>query len=234
MICKSLTYLDFNNEVHTDDFYFHLKQDEIVEMEFSQKGGLGTYLEVMMKSENRGEIIKTMKSFLSTAYGVRYGEKNEKFTKDPAVIREFGKPTPTEFLESNAYTVLFMELVTNEQAMIEFILGVVPAELAAGLDMDAIKAAAEGQVKGKIVDVPLPQQNLLVPPMEELRMPTVTENAGYVGAENIPAAFRRPPADEARGLPKLFETMTREEVLEAYDQQMAKRRDDSSPEPPAA
>lgn len=243
MIKKEITYLDFNQEVHTEDFYFHLKQDEIVELEMGRSGGLGAYLETMMKSDNRGEIIKAFKQMIRAAYGVRYGEKNEKFTKDPDIIKELGQPTPSEFLDSNAYSVLFMELVTSEKAAIEFIIGVVPAEIATDLDTDAIMNAAKAQVagKGQVVDIKLPSAPLNVPPMSELKMPPSGVTAAPA-QDDVPAAFRRPPVEKADRmidpgaieLPEALQQLTRDEILAAYDRQMAQKRGENPPEPPAA
>lgn len=226
MIKKRITWKDFLEESHTEDFYFHLKQDELVEMELGHSGEtFSSYLQTMVKSDDKGAILTAVKKFVAASYG-RRSEDGRRFDKDPEWTQEF--------LKSQAYTVLFMELVTSETAATEFIMGVFPKEM---MDDPTIKGAIEeamatGNVKGTKVDVPLPETPFKVGGDKNIQPMTDEELRNKMA---LPAAFRRPPAEMIQPgaivLPKELQNLTRDELLAAYDQQMGKNPDKP---PPAA
>lgn len=121
MLKKSITYTDFNGEEITEDFFFHLSKAELVELEMSQKEGLSQYLENIIKAENGQEIMTIFKKLLLQAYGQRSPD-GKRFVKNEGLRQEF--------LSSEAYSELFMELVTDADAAAAFINGIIPATLA--------------------------------------------------------------------------------------------------------
>jgi hypothetical protein len=229
MIKKRITWKDFLGDSHTEDFYFHLKQDELVEIELGNPGStFSTYLQTMVKSEDKSEILKAFKMIISASYGKR-SEDGRRFEKDEAWTKEF--------MKSQAYTALFMELVTDEKSAVEFIMGVFPAEMMEDPDMQATirQAMATGGVK---VDIKLPGQSFKVSD-KDIRPMTDEELAKRMA---LPAGFRRPPTDSPSStmipagqivLPQELQNITREELLAAYDRQMGKK-DPDVPPPPAA
>lgn len=121
MLKKTITYEDFNDEEVTEDLYFHLTEAEIVELQFSQKGGLKEALERMIRTQDGGTIMTEMRKMIMKSYGKR-SDDGARFIKNDQVREEFES--------SQAYSKLFMELVTDAVAAAEFINGVVPKELA--------------------------------------------------------------------------------------------------------
>jgi hypothetical protein len=222
MIKETVTYKDFNEEMQTEDLYFHLSKSELVELELGMDGGLGTYLQTLVKSRKTSELLAAFKNIISAAYGERSLDgkrfvKNEEKTK--------------EFLASPAYDALFMRLVTDEAAVTEFILGVVPKDLiteAGGADKLLSGAA--------VSNIALPETPFTVTGDKDMR-PMTDEELGK--RMQLPAAFRRPPAERVPPgtivLPAELQNITREELLRAYDQQMDKtRKNPEPPSPPAA
>lgn len=231
MIKETVTYKDFNEEMQTEDLYFHLSKSELVELELGMDGGLGTYLQTLVKSRKTSELLAAFKNIISAAYGERSLDgkrfvKNEEKTK--------------EFLASPAYDALFMRLVTDEAAVTEFILGVVPKDLiteAGGADKLLSGAA--------VSNITLPETPFTVTGDKDMR-PMTDEELGK--RMQLPAAFRRPPVVEVKDigreekvspgtivLPAELQNITREELLRAYDQQMDKtRKNPDPPSPPAA
>ena len=121
MVKKSITYTElFTDEVKTEDFYFHLSKADLIEMEMSHKGGLHEYLQRIVASEDGKAIITEFKDLILTSYGVQ-SEDGRRFIKTPE-LRD-------EFLSSEAYSSLFMELCTNAEAAADFVNGIVPAGL---------------------------------------------------------------------------------------------------------
>lgn len=141
MIKKTINYVDFNGNEKTEDFYFNLTEAEITEMELSTKGGLTDHLTTLVESKDGAMIIKTFKDIIAKAYGKRTDDG--KFRKSEEIS--------ADFLDSAAYSVLFMELVTVENKSAEFIQGVVPAGFA-----DAVAAAANALPAKPVEDIPLP------------------------------------------------------------------------------
>lgn len=121
MLKKTITYEDFNGETVSEDFFFHLSKAELVELEMSHEGGLSAALAKIVAAEDGKSIIAEFKKILLGAYGKR-SDDGRHFVKNQE-LRE-------EFESSEAYSTLFMELVTNTDAAIEFINGIVPKGLA--------------------------------------------------------------------------------------------------------
>jgi len=86
-------------------------------MEVSHKGGLSNALEEIVKSEDGKQIISQFKMLILKAYGHR-SEDGKRFSKSDAISEEF--------VSSEAYSALFMELVTDADKAGEFINGIVP------------------------------------------------------------------------------------------------------------
>jgi hypothetical protein len=118
---KTITYEDFNGEEISEDFFFHLSKAELVELELSHKGGLSDWLQSIVDAEDGKSIIAEFKKIILSAYGKR-SDDGRRFIKNQD-LRD-------EFESTEAYSVLFMELVTNTDAAVEFVNGVIPAGMA--------------------------------------------------------------------------------------------------------
>lgn len=137
MLKKTIKYEDFNGSEVSEDFFFHLSKAELVEMEVSHEGGLSESLQKIIADEDGKGIIAEFKNIILGAYGKR-SEDGKRFVKNSA-IRE-------EFESSEAYSALFMELVTNAESAIEFVNGIVPSGLGeetakiTGADLEVVKS----------------------------------------------------------------------------------------------
>ena len=120
MIKKRIKYKDFNDEERTEDFYFHLMESEIAELELSTVGGFTEAVERIIQSNDVPEIIKQFKRIILAAYGKKSPD-GRRFEKSDELRSEFS--------QTNAYSKLFMELATDDEAASAFINGIVPDEL---------------------------------------------------------------------------------------------------------
>ena len=121
-----------------------------------------------------------------------------------------------------------MRLVTSEEAVTEFILGVVPK------DLIAEAGGADKLLSGAAINtITLPETPF--PIIDEKNIQPVADEE-LAARMQLPAGFRRPPAERVHPgpivLPAELQNVTREELLRAYDAQMSKKPDDTSP--PAA
>jgi hypothetical protein len=120
MIKKTITYTDYNGTQRTEDFYFNLTKAELVEMELTTDGGLAEMIQNIVNAKDQAAIIKVFKDLLYKAYGVKSPD-GKRFMKSPELT--------AAFVETEAYSELFMELATNDAMASEFVKGIVPANM---------------------------------------------------------------------------------------------------------
>jgi hypothetical protein len=136
MLKKTITYEDFNGDEVSEDFFFHMSKAELVELELSHKGGLSDALKRIISEEDGKAIIDEFKNIILSAYGKRSPD-GKRFIKNQE-LRD-------EFASTEAYSTLFMELVMDTDAAIEFINGVVPQGIAEeAAKITNLKAVEEG------------------------------------------------------------------------------------------
>lgn len=117
MLKKTMTYTDYNGVERKEDFYFNLTKAEIMEMEMSQLGGLAEMIQKIVDSKDAPAIIKVFKELILKAYGEKSPD-GKRFMKSPEISAAFA--------ETEAYSILFMELATNADAAAAFVNGIVP------------------------------------------------------------------------------------------------------------
>lgn len=125
MLKKTIKYNDYNGVERNEDFYFNLSQAELMEMEMSTTGGLTETIEKIIKTQDAPAIIKIFKDLVLKAYGEKSAD-GKRFIKSEELS--------TAFSQTEAYSILFMELATDADAAAEFIKGIVPAEAAKQID----------------------------------------------------------------------------------------------------
>ena len=114
MLKKTIKYEDFNGNKLTEDFYFNLTKAEVAELELSEKGGLSEAIKKAVKEDDNATIMRIFKGLILKAIGVKSEETDK--------IRE-------EFLQTEAYSVLFMELATSENAASSFMNSIIPGDV---------------------------------------------------------------------------------------------------------
>ena len=117
MLKKTMTYTDFNGVERTEDFYFHLTEAEIADMELNEEGGLAAKIERIVNSKDTVQIKDYFQWFLLKSYGEK-SEDGRRFMKTPELTQAFK--------ETQAYSDLWMEMISDANAASTFIAGVVP------------------------------------------------------------------------------------------------------------
>lgn len=121
MLKKTITYTDYNGVERKEDFYFNLSKAEVMEMELSTTGGLAEMIKRIVAAQDQPAIIKVFKDLILKAYGEKSPD-GKRFIKSPELSDAFS--------QTEAYSQLFMELATNDEAAAKFINGIVPADMA--------------------------------------------------------------------------------------------------------
>ncbi len=121
MIKKTVTFTDFNGNERTEDFYFHLTEQELTEWELSVDGGLSGVLTRIINSQDNKKLVEIFKDLLIRSYGVKTPD-GRGFIKNEEVLNNFKY--------TQAFSDIYMELATDDKAASEFINGIMPASLA--------------------------------------------------------------------------------------------------------
>lgn len=120
MLVKNITYPDFNGDERNEDFYFNLNDAELTEMSLSINGGLDAYIKRIIDAKDTKELIKLFKDLILKSYGVKSLD-GKRFIKSAELTEEF--------TQTNAYSILFMELATDSKAAANFVNGIIPSDL---------------------------------------------------------------------------------------------------------
>lgn len=131
MLKKTLTYEDFNGNQRTEDYYFNLTKAELMEMQLSADGGLEATINKIIAAQNGKEIMELFKEIVLKAYGEKSLD-GKTFDKSPEV--------KNRFLNSQAYSDIFMELATNTDEATKFFNGIIPKDIANEIKKQNIKA----------------------------------------------------------------------------------------------
>ena len=126
MLAKAITYTDYNGEERTETFYFNLTKAEIAELNLTTEGGLQEAIQKIIDAKNIPEVTKWFKRIILMSYG-------EKSLDGKRFIKS--KELAEEFTQTEAYSELFMELLTDEGKAADFINAIVPK-----MDKPAISA----------------------------------------------------------------------------------------------
>ena len=117
MLKKTITSVDFNGNERTEDFYFNLTNAEAMEMEMSTVGGLSEKIQKIVSAQDMPSIIKVFKDLILRSYGEKSAD-GKRFIKTPEMAEAFS--------QTEAYSVLFMELATDAEAAAAFVNGIIP------------------------------------------------------------------------------------------------------------
>lgn len=121
MLKKTIAYTDYNGVERKEDFYFNLSKAEIVEMQMSTAGGLDEMINKIVATKDNVAIVKIFKDLILKAYGEKSPD-GKRFIKSKEIADAFS--------QTEAYSILFMELSTNAEKAAEFVNGIVPADVA--------------------------------------------------------------------------------------------------------
>ncbi len=119
MVKKEITYNNFDGETCTDTLYFNLTQEECLSMSATED--VVAKLEHAINTEDTAEFVKMVKMFVLAGYGERTAD-GKRFTK----VDADGRRLSTYFEATEAFSKLFMELITDEAKATDFFKKMLP------------------------------------------------------------------------------------------------------------
>ena len=120
MLKKIITYTDYNGVERTEPFYFNLSKAELMAMELGVTGGMTEMLDKIVAAKDAPSLMKTFKEMIMKAYGVKSDDGKRLIKSEELSIA---------FTQTEAYSVLFMELITDDKAAADFVNGIIPNEI---------------------------------------------------------------------------------------------------------
>lgn len=130
MLTKAITYVNFNDEKKTKNFYFHLSSIEIARMNSMYDGGLQGHIKKIVESNDNREIFKLFEDIVLAAYGEKSADGDEFLKSDD--IRQRFQCHP-------AYDILMTDILNGgTKAMSDFINAIIPKSVSdkmEGLDL---------------------------------------------------------------------------------------------------
>lgn len=124
MISRTIEYIDFDGSKVKEKFHFNLTDTELAELNLAIDGGITEYAKKLQESPDPKGMIYLLKTLIGASYGelVELPGGKKRFLKSEEISNSF--------LHSDAYSKLFIKLSENEKAITDFILGVIPAQMA--------------------------------------------------------------------------------------------------------
>lgn len=123
MLKKTITYTDYNGIERTEDFRFNLTKAELVDMQLSASGGFTEFVDKIIKAKDVPTMIKLFKDLVFKSYG-EISDDGKRFIKS--------KELSEAFSQTEAYSILYMELVMDDKAAADFVKGILPHDLPSG------------------------------------------------------------------------------------------------------
>lgn len=117
MFAKTIKYKDYNDNEREETFLFNLSEAEVMEMELGVSGGMSEMLKRIVETQSGPEIADIFKRIILKSYGEKSLD-GKHFRKSDEISEEFRN--------TDAYNKLFMELLTDNNALEEFMIGIMP------------------------------------------------------------------------------------------------------------
>lgn len=134
MVKKTVTYLDFEGKEITKDFYFNLSKMEFRMLDRKIPGGLQNMIDQIMQEKDEDRLIDLLDILILESYGEK--AEDGRFVKED----RYGRRLSSFFKISEAWDVMFMNLVSNDKELHEFLMGIVPKDVAEKAAEEAAKA----------------------------------------------------------------------------------------------
>lgn len=150
MIKKTIAYTNFLGEKEVGDFYFNMSKGELVKQQMAavdkHTESFQDKLEKIGKNLQGRELISVLDEIILEGYGEKTTD-GKQFVK----VRN-GVRLSENFMSTGAYSELVVELCTKEDAMSEFINGLMPADLRDQVNKEVAATTArersEAQLQG--------------------------------------------------------------------------------------
>lgn len=141
MLKKSIKFKNLDGVEEEVVYYFHMNRGDVAMMEVSSQEGYSGYLEKIIKDNDRGAIARAIKELILVSVGYRDKDDAGRFIKTDEYAKAFS--------QTEAFSELYLELITDTAASIEFFKGVLPGNISNA------EIRAEAARRGVQIDLPM-------------------------------------------------------------------------------
>ena len=120
MLRKSISYTDFDGNKTAEEVYFNLNKAELIDLEVMAEKPMSQILEEIGKTPNARDVIGLFKLFIDRAYGIKSAD-GRRFIKNDDIL--------SDFKSFEVYSELLWKIVSDANFAVEFIEGLVPADM---------------------------------------------------------------------------------------------------------
>ena len=120
MLKKTITYTDYDGLERTEEFRFNLTKAELMDMELTTVGTFSKLMQKIIDEKDMVRLAKYFKELILKSYGVK-SDDGKRFIKSPELSEAFS--------QTEAYSELYMELLSNSEYAVKFIQEVMPKDL---------------------------------------------------------------------------------------------------------
>lgn len=143
MIKKSITYRDLDGNPITEDWYFHFREDELIEMQLEHEIAEKFQALVDGKTSSK-EGVGLIKMFIQSSVGKRSAD-GRKFAKNQEILDDFN--------QTGAYSAFLLELVADPAGAALFINSLMPADMETTVHNLGVQQAKNAK-KADVVQLP--------------------------------------------------------------------------------
>lgn len=126
MYVKTFKYKDFDGNQREEEHFFHLNDAEVMDWIVTDKGyTLDAVIDRLSKERDIKKIMEIVEDLILRSYGMKSPD-GRRFEKDEQLSKEFK--------QTEAYSQLFMELIGDADKLVQFIVKIIPSDLAEKAD----------------------------------------------------------------------------------------------------
>lgn len=152
MITKSVKYEDYNGKTVVKDFDFHLNKAELAEIQFREDGS--TFDDVIIKISKDETNIRSVLDMIKEIVVASVGRK---VTEDGVELFVKDDKARNALVQTDAYSELLFELISDPQTVAEFVKGLLPSNLAKeynkALSSDDINEMTPEEMKARLAEL---------------------------------------------------------------------------------
>ena len=120
MLKRTMQTVDVGGTERTETYDFNLTKAEIMEMQLGTEGGFVEMIRRIVDAKSQLELAEMFKKIICKSYGV-LSPDGRKFIKNQAVL--------DDFMATQAFSDLYMELVGDENKAAAFFEGIMPEDM---------------------------------------------------------------------------------------------------------
>ncbi len=150
MLKKLIKYTDYDGRERSENFYFSFSKAELWDMEFGTVGGMQNLIQLIIDKQDIPKIMEAFRTIILKAYGEKSAD-GRRFIKSPELSEAFS--------QTEAYSNLYMELITDADAAAAFINGIVPSEIAEAAEKRRQEEETAKEEGAKAVSEPESENN---------------------------------------------------------------------------